>query len=101
MALAKQGRKGEAVDVLRAAAEVKPGGDARSRQRHGQALVSLASILNQEGRKEEALKYLRQAAKYDKQIEANFIRPLEEEMERTEARAQVGATRVSPSMPKK
>lgn len=81
IALANQGRKEEAMRALEEATRGSPPLDPRSVKRHTQALITMASLLSQGGRKREALDWLRRAAIFEPKVQQMLIGPLEKELE--------------------
>ncbi|BBN03391.1 hypothetical protein MPTK1_2g23140 [Marchantia polymorpha subsp. ruderalis] len=79
IALYNQGRRGEAVDVMRPLMDMNVPEEPVLRVKYLRALVTLSSAMSQEGLKDEALSVLEAAAKWDSSINV-YVEELKKEV---------------------
>lgn len=80
VALFNLGKRSEALEIMSVFTEMDVPQDPLSQHRYFKACITLGSVLSQEGRKNEALKLLKKAAKYEPMVEKVFIPQLEKEL---------------------
>ncbi|KAL2641916.1 hypothetical protein R1flu_009503 [Riccia fluitans] len=80
IALFNQGKRREAVEVMRPLIDMSVPKEPVVRVKYLRALVTLSSAMSQEGLKEEALPLLERAAKWDSSINV-YVKELQEELE--------------------
>lgn len=82
VAMYNLGQRTEAIKIMSVMTTFDPPPDSLSQHRYFKALVTLGSVMSQEGLKVEALELLRKAAKYEPMVEKVMIPQLEEEIRR-------------------
>ncbi|XP_024527640.1 ALBINO3-like protein 3, mitochondrial isoform X1 [Selaginella moellendorffii] len=75
-----QGKIGEATAALKCVASMEEPQDGASRKKYNVALVTLGSLLSQDGQKFAALEYLERAARYDPKVGDLYVEQIKKEL---------------------